>query len=287
MALNEKDSEVKKKQPHEMTNAEYVSKLMGNCSENHASVLFETVLTSFAAATPSYFFTPTSLPQAGHNFFFSELLRSLVQKRKAEELNLAAMKAKCLTKKVRKPVFQQPEQDYKKPKLADDTVSKVTIQDDQENSQDSVINVDKDDPPSSAPTTATTSLQQPLTPALGQSAFYPYVDPLHFFIDLRVSAGQIYDRKKEAYLQQALSTWSHNNPMIGKSRNSAFKVPEQQNQSFNAMNLISNQQSGEPARGYQKMYKTTRSDEDEDDTPMECKKNEDIQIFDLDKTERN
>lgn len=257
-------------------------------------------LLSLTAATPSYFFTPTSLPQAGHNFFFSELLRSLVQKRKAEELNLAAMKAKSMTKKVRKPMtypqYQKSshEQEYKKPKLNED-VAKVNVEindNDQENSQDSVINVDKDDPPAANATATSTQQQQSSTPSLSQSAFYPYVDPLHFFIDLRVSAGQIYDRKKEAYLQQALSTWN-SNPMIGKNRNSAFKVPissqNEQNQNFNAINLISNQQQSESSRGFQKIYKSTRSDDDEDDvTTAECssKKSEDVQIFDLDKTDR-
>ncbi|KAG5672626.1 hypothetical protein PVAND_002741 [Polypedilum vanderplanki] len=281
MALNEKESEVKKK-PHEMTNAEYVSKLM--------------------AATPAYFFTPTSLPQAGHNFFFSELLRSLVQKRKAEELNLAAIKAKSMTKKVRKPMtyqqFQKPshEQEYKKPKLSEDVVktSVETNENDQENSQDSVINVDKDDPPVAINATSTNTQQQSSVSSLAQSAFYPYVDPLHFFIDLRVSAGQIYDRKKEAYLQQALSTWNNNNPIIGKNRNSAFKVPtssqNEQNQNFNAINLISNQQQqSESSRGFQKMYKSTRSDDDEDEVTAaesNSKKSEDVQIFDLDKTDR-
>jgi len=41
MALNDKDSDVKKK-PHEMPNAEYVSKLMGKCiaSDSHDQLLF-------------------------------------------------------------------------------------------------------------------------------------------------------------------------------------------------------------------------------------------------------
>lgn len=240
------------------------------------------------AATPSYFFQPP--PQAGHhNFFFSELLRSLVQKRKTDELN-AALKAKSMAKKVRKPLYhqQQPQnfqpkpqmevQDWKKQKLNDEIVVKSDISENDvtnENSQDSVINVDKDDPPPSVPTaTATTST----LPSLPNSAFYPYVDPLHFFIDLRVSAGQIYDRKKEAYLQQALknnnilldtnNTW--NNPIIGRNRaNSAFKVPGEQAQNFSAINLIQSDAK--------KNYK--RSDDDD------IEKNEDeVQIFDLDKS---
>jgi hypothetical protein len=204
-----------------------------------------------------------------------------------------------MTKKIRKPStyqqqsYQKPphEQDYKKQKLNDD-IPKTGVEthdNDQENSQDSVINVDKDDPP--AATAAAVSTQLPAARSLAQSAFYPYVDPLHFFIDLRVSAGQIYDRKKEAYLQQALSSWNNNNPIIGKNRNSAFKVPissqSEQSQNFNAINLISNQQAESSSRGggYQKIYKSSRSEDDDDDTPS-VNKSEDVQIFDLDKTER-
>jgi hypothetical protein len=244
-----------------------------------------------SAATPSYFFTP---PQAGHNFFFSELLRSLVQKRKADELN-AAMKAKSMVKKARKPTYHHyqktaVESEWKKQKLSEEvTKTPETVENDmnQENSQDSVINVDKDDPP------AVTSA--PTLPTLAQSAFYPYVDPLHFFIDLRVSAGQIYDRKKEAYLQQALknnnvlldtNTWN-NNPIIGRNRaNSAFKVPvpgtQSEQNNFSAINLIANQQQHESShnKGYQKIYKTSKSEDGEGQN------DEDVQIFDLDKSEK-
>lgn len=193
-----------------------------------------------------------------------------------------------MSKKVRKPlyhpqIYQKPQvepQEWKKQKLNDENV-KVTTEVNEsdihnENSQDSVINVDKDDPPVLATTTPVT----PSLPSLPNSAFYPYVDPLHFFIDLRVSAGQIYDRKKEAYaLQQALnlknnnilldSAW--NNPIIGRNRtNSAFKVPEQ-TQNFNAINLIQSDAK--------KNYK--RSDDEGSE-----KNEEEVQIFDLDKNDK-
>lgn len=293
MALNDKESEAKKK-PHEMPNAEFVSKLMGNLLQLSSATVILTIFHSFIAATPSYFFTP---PQAGHNFFFSELLRSLVQKKKAEELN-AAMKAKVMPKKIRKvpPVIQQfqkspSEHEYKKPKLSEEVKVTESIENDQENSQDSVINVDKDDPP-----TTSTSTSTPSVPSLAQSAFYPYVDPLHFFIDLRVSAGQIYDRKKEAYLQQALKNNnilldSGINPIIGRNRaNSAFKVPISQNEqlhNFNAINLISNQQHSqtlsESITKFPKIYKSSRSDDDEPQENFQ-KHDEDVQIYDLDKS---
>lgn len=194
-----------------------------------------------------------------------------------------------MAKKVRKPVYhpqlyQKPQiepQEWKKQKLNEENVKVSTevVESDiaNENSQDSVINVDKDDPPTSSTVTPPTSL-----PSLPSSAFYPYVDPLHFFIDLRV--GQIYDRKKETYLQQALnlkntnnnalldsSTWT--NPIIGRNRaNSAFKVPGEQTQNFNAINLI----QSDAKKNYRKS----------DDEDFGNDKNEEVQIFDLDKNDK-
>lgn len=213
------------------------------------------------AATPSYFFTP----QSGHNFFFSELLRSLVQRRKADELNVA-MKSKNVSKKLRKNTFHQKpvEPEWKRQKTHD-SQTKVAFDSNEnddpktasvncENSQDSVINVDKDD--SSPATTIVTNPEINTSSTFNGSCFTPYVDPLHFFIDLRVSAGH----KREAYFHQALknnnilldsNNW--NNP-ISKNRNlSAFKVPgsliNESSNNFSAINLISNchqQQSSSP-----------------------------------------
>lgn len=198
-----------------------------------------------------------------------------------------------MAKKVRKPLYhhqhyqQKPSleiQDWKKQKMNEEVITKNHSDDNEmtnENSQDSVINVDKDDPPavtSSIPTSTTTAASLPSIP---NSAFYPYVDPLHFFIDLRVSAGQIYDRKKEAYLQQALknnnilldsNTW--NNPIIGRNRaNSAFKVPGEQAQNFSAINLIQSD-----------VKKNLKRCEDDEGSVIDSKNDEEVQIFDLDKT---
>lgn len=291
--MGDKESDLKKQQPHEMHNSELVSKLMGElkcCKMRQARVTF---LHSFSlAATPSYFFTP---PQAGHNFFFSELLRSLVQKRKADELT-TAMKVKAVPKKARKQSYhyQKPmEPEWKRQKLNEGLVkiSDSNENDDpktnspmQENSQDSVINVDKDDSPPAPNVIPSTLVSQP-----NPSAFYPYVDPLHFFIDLRVSAGQVQERKKEAYLHQALknnnilldsNTW--NNPIISKNRvGSAFKVPgsmseTNNNNNFSAINLIANnsQISTESSPKFYSKHHPAG------DSPNE-KNDEDIEIFDL------
>lgn len=151
-----------------------------------------------------------------------------------------------------------------------------------ENSQDSVINVDKDDSP---PAPVSNTIPQPNT-----SAFYPYVDPLHFFIDLRVSAGQVYDRKKEAYMHQALknnilldsNTW--NNPIIGKNRaGSAFKVPgsfNEANNNFSAINLIANNQSTETSPRYFPKH-LSRSDDGTESPSDKNDEDVEVQIFDL------
>ncbi|CRL06698.1 CLUMA_CG019484, isoform A [Clunio marinus] len=247
--------------PHEMNNRELVRLYM--------------------AATPSYFFTPpSSLHQAGHNFFFSEMLKSLVQKRKSDELN-STMKSKTIPKKTRKSFYhyQKPlETDWKRQKLTDRPKTPTNENEDpkvssaNENSQDSVINVDKDDPQPS-PLTEVTQTQP------NNSAFYPYVDPLHFFIDLRVSAGQVYDRKKETYLSQALKsnipldpTWT--NPIIGKNRvGSAFKVPETNN--FSAINLIANNDHSSSTKfNSRSEYETESASDKSEDV--------EVQIFDSD-----
>lgn len=157
--------------------------------------------------------------QGAHNFFFSELLRSLVQKRKAEELN-SALKSKTISKKVRKisSFYQKStEPEWKRQRVGENSNKPASEANENEDpkaflnqseiSQDSVINVDKDsDSPPATITQPNSAISHPNT------AFYhPYVDPLHFFIDLKVSAC---DRKN--YL---------NHPIIGKNRvGSAFKV---------------------------------------------------------------
>lgn len=250
------------------------------------AVLYITALTVLCftsiAATPSYFFTP---PQAGHNFFFSELLRSIVQKRKTEELTIAT-KIKSVPKKARKQPYQYQkplESEWKKQKSSDVKILTNSNENDDpktnsptnENSQDSVINVDKDDSP---PVVSSTLVPQP-----NPSAFYPYVDPLHFFIDLRVSAGQVQERKKEAYLHQALknnnilldsNTW--NNSIISKNRvGSAFKVPGTMSETnYSAINLIASNSATEATpKFYSKLHQETESSTDKND--------DDIEIFDL------
>lgn len=174
------------------------------------------------------------------------------------------MKSKMLSKKSRKQLplyYQKPfESEWKKQKLSESQPKSSLSENEDpknisphltaENSQDSVINVDKDDsPPAPAICNA--------VPYREGSAFYPFVDPLHhFLIDLKVSTEQVQEKKKEAY--QALknnilldsNTWS--SPIISKNRaGSAFRVPgsfSEASNNYSAINLISNSQqmSNEP-----------------------------------------
>lgn len=201
------------------------------------------------------------------------------------------MKVKAVPKKVRKQSYQYQkplESEWKRQKMNEgltksspdsnenDDPKTMSPSLNNDNSQDSVINVDKDDSPPAPATLPNTIIPQP-----NASAFYPYVDPLHFFIDLRVSAGQGQDRKKEAYLHQALknnnilldsNTWNHS--IISKNRvGSAFKIPgsmSEPNNNFSAINLIANNHES-PQKFYPKHHHESPSDKNEDD----------VEIFDL------
>lgn len=180
-----------------------------------------------------------------------------MQKRKTDELNYS-IKAKAMPKKARRNIFYQKpfEADWKKQKV--ENLSKVSSSENDdpktsspqltnENSQDSVINVDKDDSPPAVTVCNTTPYRE-------GSAFYPFVDPLHhFLIDLKVSTEQVYDKKKEAFhaLKNNIlldsNTWS--TPIIGKNRvGSAFKVPgsfNERNNNYSAINLAANNHQNE------------------------------------------
>lgn len=217
------------------------------------------LVSKLIAATPSYLYAP---PTGPHTFFFSEMLRSFVQKRKIEEMN--PVKAKQMAKKIRKPNLynSQVENDWKRPKTTNSPQpilhkpkTPELVREEQldlrksfsnenedpkpnsppaDDNSEPTINVDKDDespvPPLAPSSTSTAPLPPPLLPPW-YHPHSPFYDPLHFFIDLRVS-GHIYDRKKD-YLHQALksnnilldsNTW--NPSIIGKNRpGSAFKVP--------------------------------------------------------------
>lgn len=218
------------------------------------------LVSKLVSANPPYLY---SSPAAPHNFFFSEMLRSFVQKRKSDEMN--PIKLKPLLKKPRKSSGYQQQQlpqqrpldlesEWKKARIEikekpqeppsehfDLTKSLQNENEDPKNiivdEDDSTINVDKDDaedlPPPAIPTN--------VAPWYHQPPFY--VDPLHFFIDLRVS-GHIYDRKKD-YLHQALKSnaLTETGAWNGLNRpGSAFKIPNflKDSQSYSALNLMTN-----------------------------------------------
>lgn len=103
--------------------------------------------------------------------------------------------------------------------------------------------------PSAASLPPSDLITPPIPPIWYPPLYPPYgIDPLHFFIDLRVS-GQLYDRKKEncspasnenIVLANENSNNHNNSHHIGKVRHgSAFSVPPRRDKSPLALNLSS------------------------------------------------
>lgn len=258
------------------------------------------------AATPSYLYSPT---MGQHNFFFSEMLRSLVQNKRNE--NMMGIRNHLEPTHPPQHVLQPPQTIHagRRPRKRSWSQQRIHSEIPKEiTKEEEVIPVDKpleltskhseyprkhfsklttdtksiigselvpnslnefnknkspspDISNSSNPNTLrpvldtvgpTTSAPQtdlilpPPPPVWYPPLYPPYgIDPLHFFIDLRVS-GHIYDRKKEI-LAQSLKNEntailnSHEN--ISKNRlGSAFSVPKPRTESKNtlAMNLSNN-----------------------------------------------
>lgn len=220
----------------------------------------------FLAATPSYLYSPP--PLGPPNFFFSEMLRSLVQ-------NKANENARALSNQLRRPrkrLWTPPirhdssnELPTKEPMPNEKPLELTTKQhqllptafnpmmakspklesNEKSNSNENAVQkssskIEDFKMPSSyssngenshvnEPSTASlppSDLVMPQIPPMWYPPLYPPygIDPLHFFIDLRVS-GQIYDRKKENGSPSA-DNKNENNNQIGLNRHgSAFSVP--------------------------------------------------------------
>lgn len=227
----------------------------------------------FLAATPSYLYSPP--PIGPPNFFFSEMLRSLVQSKAAE----GARGLQNPMRRPRKRLWTPPNRFENEPlpkeptgeKPLELTTKHPTIpfpsafnphlkspkESDKSASSEGNIaqNSETNDtklpsyPPSessvnepSAASLPPSDLVMPQIPPIWYPPLYPPygIDPLHFFIDLRVS-GQLYDRKKENSSPSAEnSTLAGENNNIGKIRHgSAFSVPPRRDKSPLALNLSS------------------------------------------------
>lgn len=271
------------------------------------------------AATPPYLY---SSPVGPHNFFFSEMLRSLVQARNAEQTNtrnantgtgnnlqqMPMQPGRRPRKRAwsqQRTLFEPTAKEYKmgtpitdknipeKPleltnkhmpfpiskyqKCESPTIKMSTSPVTEQFMKNSTIDRTEQkhqpiaDYPSNSEITPIGSQQQqaltesplaavppsdlvlPPPPPMWYPPLYPPygIDPLHFFIDLRVS-GHIYDRKKENISPTATATDNNNITInstldaadtIGKNRHgSAFSVPpprREKSPAHHALNLTS------------------------------------------------
>lgn len=243
------------------------------------------------AATPPYLYSP---PVGPPNFFFSEMLRSLVQNKTNEQATkqLAQQMRKPrkrswgqqnrfvldgsqstpgsskddhpeivdkvndkpleLTNKI--PIYHAPAKLFKPapPEILNRERDKDnrSIQQTVKMSKTTTSTTQSGPTEPSAASLPPADLVLPPPPPIWYPPLYPPygIDPLHFFIDLRVS-GHITDRKKENVSPKQCennNTVLPNNMQIGKHRHrSAFSVPPRREKSPLALNLTS-----DPASDY-------------------------------------
>lgn len=230
----------------------------------------------FLAATPSYLYSPP--PIGPPNFFFSEMLRSLVQSKAAEGARalqnpirrprkrlwtppnrfeneplpkeLTGEKPLELTTKHQSIPFPSAFNPHlKSPKESDKSIaatgleSNIASNNETESKLSSYPSGESTVNEPSAASLPPSDLVMPQIPPIWYPPLYPPygIDPLHFFIDLRVS-GQLYDRKKENNSPSSAenNSLASENNNIGKSRHgSAFSVPPRRDKSPLALNLSS------------------------------------------------
>lgn len=233
----------------------------------------------FLAATPPYLYSPPTGPP---NFFFSEMLRSLVQARANEQNSrLAANQFRRPRKRLwsqHRPVFDMNSSGLPATNSTDTTdrnstpekplelTNKLSIGNSPPPSKSSETEekstserpskiVRNYSPPSVSgtvePSTASLPPSDLVLPSAPPTLWYPHlyppygIDPLHFFIDLRVSS-QAFDRKKENASPSTIdnnnsgSVVNLENSSLGKHRlGSAFSVPPRRDKSPLALNLSS------------------------------------------------
>lgn len=239
--------------PHEIRNVDLVQRLL--------------------AATPPYLYSPP--PIGPPNFFFSEMLRSLVQTKAAEGArglqntmrrprkrlwtppnrceneplakDLPGEKPLELTTKHQSPPFPSAFNSHLKNQKdgGDKAPSDGNILPNSETNDSKLSSYVTGESAVNEPSAASlppSDLVMPQIPPIWYPPLYPPygIDPLHFFIDLRVS-GQLYDRKKEnnsPIMENGAQT--NENNTIGKTRfGSAFSVPLRRDKSPMALNLSS------------------------------------------------
>ncbi|XP_055303144.1 uncharacterized protein LOC129568842 [Sitodiplosis mosellana] len=227
----------------------------------------------FLAATPSYLYSPP--PIGPPNFFFSEMLRSLVQSKAAEGARGLQNPMRRPRKRLwtppnrfeneslsKEPTGEKPLElttkhqaipfpsafnpHLKSPKESDKSAApEVSIASSNEPTDSKLTSYPTGETTVNEPSAASlppSDLVMPQIPPIWYPPLYPPygIDPLHFFIDLRVS-GQLYDRKKENSSPSAeINSLTSENNNISKARHgSAFSVPPRRDKSPLALNLSS------------------------------------------------
>lgn len=235
----------------------------------------------FLAATPSYLYSPP--PIGPPNFFFSEMLRSLVQSKAAENARNLQNPMRRPRKRLWTPPHRFEAENHSKETTGEKPLelttkhqpipfagasafnplakltpsAAITVKD-----AEKIVAPGESNTAEAVDTKLSTyssnsdsiAVNEPLAASLPPSSippiwypplYPPYgIDPLHFFIDLRVS-GQLYDRKKENCSPSSndnsiLANENNNNTHIGKARHgSAFSVPPRREKSPLALNLSS------------------------------------------------
>lgn len=254
------------------------------------------LVSRYMAATPPYLYSSPVGPQ---NFFFSDMLRSIVQNRNAEQAarsannhnNNSSSGTQPLGRRSRKRAWGQtrsqfdasigkecklqsggaknapekpleltnkclsPMMKFAKSELQSDALKGLALKHSLAEYSQTQLNNNNNihippEPPSltnnSTATTPSSDLVLPPPPPMWYPPLYPPygIDPLHFFIDLRVS-GHIYDRKKENTSPNSSPSANVDDSInSGKPRlGSAFSVPpsrrDNKSPSSRALNLTS------------------------------------------------
>lgn len=212
------------------------------------------------AATPPYLYSTFS-----NNYYFSDVLRSIVQNRNNENMrniqfqqqiarrsrkrHLSNFHLKSVNENTEANKFIQEDKPLELTnKLSSENFQNINFNN--KNTQNSdIVNISEDqakcksdfrDQPNIDSRSEHSDLALSSTNPVWYSSLYPSygIDPLHFFIDLRVS-GHIYDNKKNSPDKSEDTDTQYDTSAINKKSGSAFSVPTpRHDHNFSNKNLI-------------------------------------------------
>lgn len=190
------------------------------------------------AATPPYLYATFT-----NNFYFSDVLRSLVQSRNNDNVRNIHLQQQIVRRSRKRPwgnvqhkpiddlsEYEKISQEEKPLELTNKLATNVAKTSDNIGGSSNVeeekeCKSDYHRTQSNIETTDSSSTLSPTNPAWYSSLYPSYgIDPFHFFIDLRVS-GHIYDNNKNNTKNSAGGTESVYDTVNNKKMGSAFSVP--------------------------------------------------------------